>query len=304
MSLLLLDGASLYFRAFHALPTSMRAPDGTPVNAVRGFLDTLARLLTQTEPQQVACCMDADWRPAWRVELLPTYKAHRVAEQTSGAEDVPDELSPQVPILEACLEALGIPVVSAEGFEADDVIATLASTHGGRSDIVSGDRDLVALVDEHTRLLYTGRSGPWQEFTPERVVEVFGVTPAQYADLAVLRGDPSDGLPGLRGIGEKTATRLVQQYGDLAGVLAAAADPASAITPAVRRALLEGTDYLDRATRVVALVRDVALPELAALAAPADQSALEGLGQRWGLGASMQRVLDARDALGPAGRAD
>ncbi len=294
VSVLLLDSASLYYRAFYALPTSIRSPDGQPVNAARGFFDTLTRLVEARTPSDVVCCWDADWRPQWRVDAVPTYKAHRVADEANGAEEEPDELSPQIDLIRDCLAALGVPVVGVDGFEADDVIATLATAAVGRVDVVSGDRDLLALVTDDVHLLYTGRPGvPWSEFGPAEVHAAYGVTPAQYADFALLRGDPSDGLPGVRGIGEKTAARLLSRYASLDALLAAAVDPDSDLTPAVRRALVEGTDYIDRARTAVGLVRRVPLPREVLRKRPSDRAAIEALGQRWNLATSLGRALTA-----------
>src|SRR5699024_6713900 len=160
--LLLLDTASLYFRAFYGVPDSLRAPDGTPVNALRGLLDFVARLVADYRPDALAACWDDDWRPAWRVELLPTYKAHRVEEEVRDDPDVeetPDLLSPQVPLIAEALTLLGIAVVGAEEYEADDVIGTLSRRWDGPVDIVTGDRDLFQLVDDARgrRVLYTAR---------------------------------------------------------------------------------------------------------------------------------------------------
>jgi 5'-3' exonuclease len=296
VSLLLVDSASLYYRAFYALPTSIRSPEGQPVNAVRGFLDALTRLVEARAPSHVACCWDADWRPQWRVDAIPTYKSHRVADEASGAEEEPDELSPQIAVIRDCLDALGVPVVGVDGFEADDVIATLATAATGRVDVVSGDRDLLALVTEEIHLLYTGRPGvPWSEFGPAEVRAAYGVTAPQYADFALLRGDPSDGLPGVRGIGEKTAARLLSRYADLDALMAAAGDPDSDITPAVRRALVEGADYVVRARTAVGLVRDVPVPEGSLQPRAADLTRIAALGTRRNLTAPLGRAVAALD---------
>lgn len=132
---MLLDTASLYFRAYFGVPDSVRAPDGTPVNAVRGLLDFIARLVQDHHPDDLVACWDNDWRPRWRVELIPSYKAHRVAvERPEGPdeEETPDTLAPQVPIIEAVLDALGIARVGVAGYEADDVIGTLTGRAAGR----------------------------------------------------------------------------------------------------------------------------------------------------------------------------
>ncbi|MFR9723002.1 5'-3' exonuclease [Streptomyces sp. MS19] len=299
--LMLLDTASLYFRAYFGVPESVRAPDGTPVNAVRGLLDFVARLVTDHRPDDLVACMDADWRPAWRVELIPSYKAHRVAQEHGedpDTETVPDTLSPQVPVIEAVLDALGIARVGAAGYEADDVIGTLAGRADGPVDIVTGDRDLFQLIDDRrgVRVLYPVKGmATLTAFDQAALHDKYGVDGPGYADLALLRGDPSDGLPGVPGIGEKTAARLLERFGDLAGIVAAADDPASPLTPTQRKRLTAAAAYLEVAPRVVRVATDVPLPahDPALPAEPADPAALDALNARWGLGGSLTRVLSA-----------
>jgi 5'-3' exonuclease len=296
---MLLDTASLYFRAYFGVPDSVRAPDGTPVNAVRGLLDFIDRLVRDHQPDDLVACMDADWRPQWRVELIPSYKAHRVAEEVEvgpDVEEVPDTLSPQVPVIEAVLDALGIARVGVEGYEADDVIGTYATHAPGPVDIVTGDRDLYQLVDDKrgVRVLYPLKGvGTLQATDESWLREKYGVDGPGYADLALLRGDPSDGLPGVAGIGEKTAAKLLAQYGDLAGIMAAVDDPASALTPTQRKRLDEARPYLAVAPTVVRVAADVPLPDvrLALPRAPRDPAELDILAGRWGLGGSLQRLL-------------
>ncbi|MFD8593447.1 5'-3' exonuclease H3TH domain-containing protein [Kitasatospora sp. NPDC059646] len=296
---MLLDTASLYFRAYFGVPDSLRSPQGEPVNAVRGLLDFITRLVQDHGPDHLVACMDADWRPQWRVDLIPTYKTHRVAETaTAGEEEVPDTLAPQVPVIEQVLDALGIARVGAPGYEADDVIGTLATRATGPVEIVTGDRDLFQLVDDAraVTVLYPAKGiGSALRMDDAALLEKYGVPGAAYADLAALRGDASDGLPGVKGIGEKTATQLIQTYGDLAGVRAAAADPASKLTPARRKNLLEAAPYLDVAPTVVRVARDVRLPPFdpALPREPRDPMALEALAERWGLGTSLTRLLEA-----------
>ena len=160
--LMVLDTAALYFRAFHGVPDTVRAPDGTPVNAVRGLLDIIARLVTEFTPTGLIACWDADWRPQWRVDLIPSYKAHRVAEVVPAGPDVelvPELLTVQVPIIVEALTALGIPILGKAGYEADDIIGTLASTAAGPVDVVTSDRDLFQVVDDarDVRIIYTAR---------------------------------------------------------------------------------------------------------------------------------------------------
>lgn len=297
--LMLLDTASLYFRAYFGVPESVKAPDGTPVNAVRGLLDFIDRLVRDHRPDDLVACMDADWRPHWRVELIPSYKAHRVAEEhTVGPdeEEVPDTLSPQVPVIEEVLDALGIARVGVAAYEADDVIGTFTARAEGPVDIVTGDRDLYQLVDDArgVRVLYPLKGVGTLQLTDEAVLrEKYGVDGPGYADLALLRGDPSDGLPGVPGIGEKTAAKLLAQFGDLAAIMAAVDDPKSGLTPAQRKRLDEARPYVAVAPQVVRVAGDVPLPEVdtALPHAPRHPAALDGLAARWGLGSSLQRLL-------------
>ena len=302
--LLLLDSAAMYFRSFFALPEKMTAPDGTPINAVRGFVDTVARLVTRWQPSRVVACWDEDWRPQFRVDAMPSYKAHRVA--ADGGEEVPPTLAAQVPIIIEVLAALGIPRAGAPGYEADDVIGTLATREvarkaGERADVlvVTGDRDLFQLVDDDAGVgvLYPVRGEKEMPRIDEAWLrEKYGVTSgAAYADMAILRGDPSDGLPGVAGIGEKTAVGLLATHGDLAGVLDAASRDDGGLTATQRKRIAEAADYLAAAPGVVQVARDVPLPDLAATLAdvPADADAVERLAERWGLQSPLGRLVDA-----------
>ncbi|HEX5335736.1 MAG TPA: 5'-3' exonuclease, partial [Propionicimonas sp.] len=258
--LLLFDTASLYFRAFHGIPASLRAEDGRPVNAVRGLLDFLARFITDYAPTEVACCWDNSWRPAWRVALIPSYKAHRVA--YSDVELVPEELVAQVPLIREVLAALGLPVVGKDGFEADDIMGTLATTAGIPTDVVTGDRDLFQLVDDEAgvRVLYTARGvGRHDRVDDAWVLEKYAVHAHQYADFATLRGDSSDGLPGVAGVGDKTAATLLQRFGDIDAIIAAAQDPDGDMGPGPRGKIKAALDYLAVAPKVVAVARDIDL---------------------------------------------
>jgi 5'-3' exonuclease len=293
---MLLDAASLYFRAFYGVPTSITSPDGRPVNAVRGFLDMTARLLTAHRPERLVACWDDDWRPAFRVAALPSYKAHRVAPE--GGEEVPDELSPQVPVLVDVLAAAGLDRVGAPGYEADDVIGTLATRARGPVDVVTGDRDLFQLVDDDRgiRVLYTARGIADIETVDEAVVtEKYAIPGRAYADFAVLRGDPSDGLPGVAGVGAKTAAALINEFGDLAGIRAAVARtvvPRPPLTAAVLKKMHAASDYLDAAPVVVAVARTIDLPpvEGALPPVPADATALAELAAAHGLESSLKRL--------------
>jgi 5'-3' exonuclease len=310
--LMLLDTASLYFRAFYGVPDSVQAPDGTPVNAVRGLLDFISRLVGDYRPTHLVCCWDNDWRPQWRVDLIPSYKAHRVdhpvGTPASGdrhwIEEVPDPLEAQIPVIVEVLDAFGIRVVGADGYEADDVIGTLATDAGMPVDVVTGDRDLFQLVDDEAevRILYTARGVGRHEQVTERVVrEKYGVEARQYADFATLRGDTSDGLPGVAGVGEKTAATLLGRFGDMPGLLAAADDPGSDLAAGPRRKLVDAADYLAVAPTVVAVARDLELgvtsQDLVLPLTPDDPEALVRLADRWGLDSPIARLVETLTSL-------
>ncbi|GHF10524.1 5'-3' exonuclease [Pseudolysinimonas yzui] len=300
--LMLLDTAGIYFRAFYGVPDTVTAPDGTVVNAARGTLDIIARLVSQFQPTHLIACWDDDWRPQWRVDLIPSYKTHRVAEVVEPGPDVelvPDPLTAQVPIIAESLRLLDIPIVGAPEHEADDVIGTLASTATMPVDVVTGDRDLFQLVDDAAgvRVIYTGRGMANLEILDGAAVEAkYAITPAQYAAFAAMRGDPSDGLPGVAGVGEKTAAGLLREFGDLDGIVAAAADPATALSPSVRAKLLAASDYLAVAPTVVNVVRDLELPRVDAEIRPLTAGQVEAasaFAERWGLDSAMTRILSA-----------
>ncbi len=296
---MLLDTASLYFRAYYGVPDTMRAPDGTPVNAVRGLLDFISRLVEEYRPTHLVCCWDNDWRPQWRVDLIPTYKAHRVEEIVPGGsdvEEVPDPLLVQIPVILEVLEAFGIAVVGADGYEADDVIGTLATGAGMPVEIVTGDRDLFQLVDDDlgVRVLYTARGvGRHERVTAAVVREKYDVEAHQYADFATLRGDSSDGLPGVAGVGEKTAATLLNRYGTITAIREAALDPTSELAPGPRRKVLDAAAYLDVAPTVVAVARDIDLGDLDPVLPPTprDPQALTALAERWGLETPIARLV-------------
>jgi 5'-3' exonuclease len=310
--LMLIDAASLYFRAYFGVPESVTAPHGTPVNAVRGFTDMLARLISLRHPSRFVACLDLDWRPAFRVAALPSYKAHRVAAETGpetpDLEQVPESLAAQVPLILQVLRAAGLATAGAAGYEADDVIGTLvAAERRDPVEVVSGDRDLFQLVrDEPTpvRVRYVGRGLARAEVIgPAELARRYGLPQshagAAYADLAVLRGDPSDGLPGVPGIGEKTAATLIRRFGGVQQLLATLDDPRSALSAGIRARLQAVRRYLELAPTVVRVVReapvrldrDDTLPP-----GPADLATLRALQHSWGLGTTIDRLIAALDA--------
>lgn len=310
---LALDTASLYFRSYYALPSSMRAPDGRPHNAVRGFLTTMTRLIETHRPRALAAAWDDDWRPQWRVDLVPTYKAHRVAGAggegeaplpDGSDEEVPEGLGDQVDAIAGLLDCMGIPRWGVPDHEADDVLGTIA-TREDDTIVVTGDRDLVQLIDDTTRVLLTVNGGmeKWPLLDPADAMARFGVAPAVYPDMAALRGDPSDGLPGAPGIGPKTAVALISAFGDLSGVLAAAGavQPERPVTPRIAATLTELAEPLQHALTVTRVVRDLPLPgPVPPLpTAPADPQGLAALASTWGV----ERQVDAlRQALAAVGQ--
>jgi 5'-3' exonuclease len=304
--LMLLDSASLYFRAFFGVPDQRRDTSEPPTNAVRGFLDMIATLVTAHRPTHLVACWDNDWRPQFRVDAIPTYKAHRLADGSGHEEEVPEALTPQVPLIRDALAAVGIARVGADGYEADVVIGTLVHQAAGRIpvDVVTGDRDLFQLVDDAAgvRVLYTGKGGVRE---PDLVDEAFlsarydVASGRAYADLAVLRGDASDGLPGVAGIGEKTAAKLIARYGDLASLRAAVDGGDPEIKGAQRVRLEAGAAYLDVAPMVVKVAHDAPVPEVSA-ALPrevADPDLLGRLADDYGLTNPFKRVLTALDII-------
>ena len=278
---MLIDGSSLMFRAFYGLPvTSFKAPDGRPVNAVRGFLDMLARLVADRKPRGLVVATDEDWRPAFRVDVIPSYKTARLER---GA--MPAELEPQEPIIRQVLAAIGVEVIGARGFEAEDVIASLLPQIGGKVEIVTGDRDLFSLVrDPDVCVLYTQQGiGKLVVVDEAEVERRYGIPGRSYGDFAVLRGDPSDGLPGVPGVGEKTAAQLVRRYKNLDGIIASGrlGDAANA--------------YIQQARRVGVPVSfaTVPVPSGTHPNAPRDPKALAALNQEYGIAGSTERLVRA-----------
>jgi 5'-3' exonuclease len=285
---LLIDGSSLAYRAYHAIPV-ITAPDGvTETNAVHGFLSFLSRLIPDRRPSRLWVALDADWRPQFRVDALATYKAHRVA----GPDDPADPVEPQIALIVEVLEAYGISTGRSEGYEAEDVIASIAKRTDGPVEVVTGDRDLFALVRyPHVRVLYTLR-GVSELATVDQawVSAKYGIPGDRYMDYAILRGDPSDGLPGVSGIGEKTASELLRKHGSLDGILAA-----KDLSPTIRAKLKRGAEYLVGARTVVALAEDCpvdggtgAIP-----ATPVDEARLRALQDRLGIAGPLDRLKGA-----------
>lgn len=281
--LLLVDYSSMLYRGYHATPASIA------MNGVHGCLGMLARVVADRRPRALALAVDDDWRPQFRVDALPSYKAHRVAEA-----EAPDEpVAAQEAVGRAVLSAMGLAVVGAEGYEAEDVIATLAASASEPVEILSGDRDLFALVaDPNVRVLYPVKGVRELAVVDEAwITSRYAIPGRAYGDFALLRGDPSDGLPGVAGIGEKTAAALVSRYGSIDAIL-----QAHDLSAAVARRLADGRAYLEAARRVVMPVSSCRLRPHAPLGLPAhvaDRTALAALADAHRLGNAVQRLLAA-----------
>ena len=249
--LLLLDGHSLAYRAFFALPVeNFSTSDGQPTNAVYGFTAMLINVLRDEAPTHVAVTFDVSKR---------TFRHDAYADYKAGRAETPSDFKGQVSLVHEVLDALRIPVVTAEGYEADDVIATLATqaaADGMDVLIVTGDRDAFQLVDERITVLYNSRGvSDMRRMTPDSVQEKYGLSPAQYPEFAALRGDPSDNLPGIPGVGEKTATKLIQTYGDVGNLV----DHVDEVKGKVGDNLRAGIASVVRNRQLTELVRDVPL---------------------------------------------
>jgi 5'-3' exonuclease len=252
------------------MPETMVSKDGTPVNAVRGLLERIIRIKIERKPDLIIAAWDTEWRPQWRVDLIPSYKTHRL-DQLDEAEDqdeaasmMPDSLSVQIPIIEELLIALGIPVIGHEEYEADDIIGTYAhNAQFTSTEIVTGDRDLFQLIDNErdVSVLYTSK-GNLEHYREEQVLEKYGVRADQYVDYAILRGDPSDGLPGVKGIGDKTAAALINKFGNLDSVIREAENGNSEIRQRIAINIVNNKNYLEKAKMVVPVVKNVEIPPL------------------------------------------
>jgi 5'-3' exonuclease len=293
---MLLDTASLYFRAYYGVPDTLTAPDGTPVNAVRGLLDIIARLVRARNPGALVACLDEDWRPAFRVSAIPSYKAHRA--RPDGGEEVPAALVAQVPVIMEVLAAAGVAMAGAPGYEADDVIGTLTARSAGPVEVVTGDRDLFQLVDDArpVHIIYTARGLTKLDIVDEAAVTARYAIPGRaYADFAVLRGDPSDGLPGVPGVGEKTAAALVRAFGSVDAMLTAIDKGHGGFPAGSRQKVAAARDYLAVAPEVVRVADDAPVPPVDGtlpVTAP-DTARLAALDARWDLGSSLRRAVAA-----------
>lgn len=297
MTIMLLDSASLWYRAYYGMPDTLLSPDGQPVNAIRGYLDMTARLIGMYSPDRIVACLDGDWRPSWRVELFPEYKANRLEEDGEGEEE-PDTLTPQIPILLDLLDEFGIPMVGVDDYEADDVMATYAIKEPGPVRVVTGDRDLFQLVDDKrdVKVVYLAKGISQHDLVDVSWVgKKYAIPGDRYALFAMFRGDPSDGLPGVKGIGEKGAALLANNFSNIEEIVIAAESGHELITASLAKKIIEGKKYLEIAPTLVNCARDVALPKLNLKMpqAPKDLSKIYALKDQYGLGASVDRLISA-----------
>ena len=296
MTLMLIDSASLWYRAYYGMPDTLLSPSGEPINAVKGFIDMTARLVNQYKPDRLALCLDGDWRPSWRVELFPDYKSNRVLED--GEEEEPDLLTPQIPIITDFFDALGIPLIGVDDFEADDVIATLSKTEAGPIRIVTGDRDLFQLVDDDkdVKIAYLAKGISAHDLVDTKWISMkYQIPGERYGFFSMIRGDASDGLPGIRGIGEKGAAAIAQEFSTMIELIDAAKNSDSRLKPIHQKKILEDLEYAKNATRLVSCVTDVRLPkvDLVTPKEPASSKELAELVDEYGLRTSLQRLESA-----------
>jgi 5'-3' exonuclease len=296
MTLMLLDSASLWYRAYFGMPDTLVSPTGQPVNAIRGYLDMTSRLLVKYQPNRIVACLEGDWRPSWRVELFPDYKLNRLDEE--GAEEEPDTLGPQIPILLDVLDALGIPLLGVDDYEADDLMATFSVKQPGPVRIVTGDRDLFQLADDErdVKIVYLAKGISNHDLVDLKwIQDKYQIPGDRYALFAMIRGDSSDGLPGIKGIGEKGAMVIANLFKTMPEVMQAAAGADERLSANIRKKLLESSQYAAIAPKLVGCALDVAIPEME-ISMPKKPKSLEKiikLKDEFGLGASIDRIMSA-----------
>src|ERR1019366_9080383 len=294
MTLLLLDSASLWYRAYFGMPDTLLSPHGEPVNAIRGYLDMSARLISQYQPSRLVACLEGDWRPSWRVDLFPGYKANRIDE--IGEEEEPDTLGPQIPILLDVLEAFGIPMLGVDDYEADDIMATFSVKERGPTFVATGDRDLFQLVDDKRRvkIIYLAKGISNHDLVDRKwITNRYEIPGERYALFAMIRGDASDGLPGIRGIGEKGAALIANNFSSIEEAFAAAQSNDERLPIGLRKKLIDGADYVAIAPKLVHCALDVPIPTMS-IAMPKRPASLDQVYQYkedYGLGASIDRMI-------------
>ena len=291
---ILLDVSSLGYRAYFAMRDSVRSPDGRNVGILYGYLDMVTRLLVNRRPDEIVHVYDHEWRPVHRTDVYADYKGNRQAD--------PEDLPPQFLLLREVLDLTGLLQAQSEGWEAEDAIGAfcLDARHDDRIEIVSGDRDLIQLVDDPVvKLLFTIRGvSDLLELDEAAVMDKYGVPASRYVDFAILRGDPSDGLPGVRGVGEKTARALILAYPSLDELLADAASTSPRAgplkgKPALRSRLVEAAGYIEKMRELVP-IRSTA--DLSVWAGERNDEALLALAERNGFKGPARRLLAALDS--------
>ena len=296
MTLLLLDSASLWYRAYYGMPDTLLSPHGEPINAIKGFLEMSSRLIAQYQPSRLVACLEGDWRPSWRVDLFPGYKANRLDE--SGGEEEPDTLGRQIPILLDLLEAFGIPMVGVDDYEADDIMATFSVKERGPTFVATGDRDLFQLVDDKRRvkIVYLAKGISNHDLVDRGwVSNKYGIPGERYALFAMIRGDASDGLPGVRGIGEKGAAHIANHFQTIEEALEAAHAADERLTSNLCKKLIAGAEYIAIAPKIVHCALDVPIPPMS-IAMPTRPVNMEKIWQfkeDYGLGSSIDRMIAA-----------
>jgi 5'-3' exonuclease len=281
------------------MPDTLLSPTGMPVNAIRGYLDMTARLIGMYSPNRIVACIEGDWRPSWRVDLFPDYKANRL-EDESEEEEEPETLTPQIPVLLDLLDAFGIPMLGVDDYEADDVKATFAVKEKGPIRVVTGDRDLFQLVDDKrdVKVVYLARGISQHDLVDIKwVADKYGIPGDRYALFAMFRGDPSDGLPGVKGIGEKGAALIANHFATVDEALAGAKAGHEALSKSLAQKIIDGAEYLKIAPTLVHCAKDVAIPkmDITMPRKPADLSEIYQMKDEYGLGASVDRLISALD---------
>lgn len=297
MTLMLIDSASLWYRAYYGMPDTLLSPKGEPINAVRGFIDMTARLINSYRPDRLAICLDGDWRPSWRVELFPEYKTNRL-DESGEEEEEPDLLTPQVPVILDFFESLGVQIIGADDYEADDVIATLAKRELGPVRVVTGDRDLFQLVDDDrdVKVVYLAKGISAHDLVDTAwIANKYAIPGERYGLFAMIRGDASDGLPGIKGIGEKGAAEIASNYHSIDAVMAAAKSEDVNLRDIHRKRILADHAYASIVEELVSCATNISLPrvDFKIPNRPEDPKMLEKLSTEHGLSTSLTRLKAA-----------
>ena len=297
MTLMLIDSASLWYRAYYGMPDTLLSPKGEPINAVRGFIDMTARLINSYRPDRLAICLDGDWRPSWRVELFPEYKTNRL-DESGEEEEEPDLLTPQVPVILNFFESLGVQIIGADDYEADDVIATLAKREPGPVRVVTGDRDLFQLVDDDrdVKVVYLAKGISAHDLVDTAwIANKYAIPGERYGLFAMIRGDASDGLPGIKGIGEKGAAEIASNYHSIDAVMAAAKSEDANLRDIHRKRILADHAYASIVEELVSCATNISLPrvDFKIPNRPEDPKMLEKLSTEHGLSTSLTRLKAA-----------